>query len=332
MKQKLYKLFLIFAALLLSVSAVFAQTPDKDKKDDADIEVEPETVKTIAAAPGIVVTMCLESGNIVVIGGDKREVRVTAEDPARVSLRAADGTNASGLATRLEVVVADAPKAGHQEFGECRGSSDMDLEVPRGATVYVKTRDGDIEISNVAEARAESSTGNINILRVAKAVEATTMSGDIALEDSSGRIRLRSISGGLEAIRTKLVEQNDFLYANTVSGDVKLEQIAQPRVEAGTISGEVLLTGSLAQGGFYDFKTITGDITLNMPDGVSFQVTAKVSQGGEVITDFPLKYTGGISTFDAMSSGKLAGSYGTGPSPATVNLVSFSGTLRLRKK
>jgi hypothetical protein len=111
-----------------------------------------------------------------------------------------------------------------------------------------------------------------------------------------------------------------------------LEQIAQPRVEASTITGEVSFAGSLAQGGFYAFNTTTGDITLIMPDTVSFQVTAKVSQGGEVITEFPLKYTGGISTFDAMSSGKLAGSFGTGPSPATLNLVSFSGTLRLRKK
>lgn len=331
MKLKLFKIFIMLSAFLLSTSIVFAQKPDKDKEDKEDKE-ESQGVRTIAVDPGIVITMCLESGNIAVMGGDRREVRVTAEDSASLTLRPANGSNASGPATRLEVVVAALPKSGPPPFGECLGTSDMDLEVPRGATVYVKTRDGDIEISNVAEVRAETSTGNINLQHVAKAVEASTVSGDIVLEDSNGRIRLRSISGSLEAIRAKVVEPNDFLYAKTISGDVRLEQIAQPRVEAGTITGDVTLTGPLAPGGFYSFNTTTGDITLNMPDTVSFQVTAKVSQAGEVITEFPLKYTGGISTSDAMSSGKLAGSFGTGVSPATMNLVSFSGTLRLRKK
>jgi hypothetical protein len=332
MKSKLIKIFITLSALLFSASIVFAQKPDKDKEDKEDKEEEPQSVLSIAADPGIVITMCLESGNIVVSGGDRREVRVTAEEPASVTFRPAKGSNASGPATRLEVVVSASPQSGPPQFGECRGSSDMDLEVPRGATVYLKTQDGDIEISNVAEVRAETSTGNINLQHVAKAVEASTVSGNVALEESNGRIRLRSISGNLEAIRAKVVEPNDFLYAKTISGDVRLEQIAQPRVEAGTITGEVTLTGPLAQGGFYSFNTTTGDITLDLPDTVSFQVTAKVSQGGEVITEFPLKYTGGISTFDAMSSGKLAGSFGTGASPAIINLVSFSGTLRLRKK
>ncbi|MBV9959888.1 MAG: hypothetical protein JO360_15790, partial [Acidobacteria bacterium] len=101
-----------------------------------------------------------------------------------------------------------------------------------------------------------------------------------------------------------------------------------------SISGEISLTGTLARGGFYDMKTMSGDITLNMPASVNFQVTAKVSQGGEVDTDFPLKYTGETPDESAaaiISSGKITGTYGTGTAPSTINLVSFSGTLRLRK-
>jgi len=335
MKYTLFKMFFALAVVLSSVSFVCAQKPGKEAADQADGRDEPQSVRTIGADPGIVITMCLESGNIMVVGVDKREVRVSAEEPASISLRpsASDSTLVTGgLAKRLEILVAATEKADPLPFGECRGKSDIDIEVPRGATVYVKTQDGDIEISDVAEVRAETTTGNINIQRVARAVEASSVSGDVALEDSNGRIRLRSISGSIEAIRAKVVEPNDFLYAKTISGDVLLEQIAQARVEAGTISGEVTLNGLLAQGGFYDFKTTTGDITLNLPETSSFQVTAKVSQAGEVVTEFPLKYSSGISTSDAMSFGKLAGSYGTGTSPATINLVSFSGTLRLRKK
>ena len=332
MKPSAFKIFFAFATLVLSVSVAFAQKHDKAKVERAEELDDPQTTRMVAADPGIVVTMCLESGNIVVVGGDGREVRVTAERSASISLRPMEGGKTAAPATRVEVVVIDSQKEDVTEFGECRGSSDVDIEVPRGATLYVTTRDGDIDISNVSEVRAETTGGNISLRRIGRAVEAATVGGDISLEESAGRIRLRSISGSIDAIKAKAVEGSDFLFVKTISGDVRLEQVSQPRVEAGTITGEISLAGPLAQGGFYGFNTVTGDVTLTMPDSVSFEVTAKVSQGGEVITDFPLKYADGISTRDVMSSGKLAGSYGAGSSPAKLNLVSFSGTLRLRKK
>jgi hypothetical protein len=36
---------------------------------------------------------------------------------------------------------------------------------------------------------------------------------------------------------------------------------------------------------------MSGDVTLAMPDDASFQINAKVSQSGEIITDFPLQLT-----------------------------------------
>lgn len=329
MKPKLFNIVIALLSLLLSMPLVFAQ---EEEKEDAEDAPQQSQVRVMPADPAVVISLCLESGNISVVGGDRREVRVSGDNDALVTLRRTENPNATTPATRLEVLVSDSPKELPLRFGECRGTTDIELEVPRGATLYVKTREGDVEISDVGEVRAETSSGNISVRRVAKAVEATSVSGDIALEESNGRIRLRSISGSIEAVNAKVIEPNDFLYANTMSGDVRLEQIAQPRVEASAITGEVSLTGPLARGGSYSFKTTTGDITLSMPDSVSFQVTAKVSQGGEVITDFPLKYTGGTPAVDVISSGKLIGSYGTGPAAATLNLVSFSGTLRLRKQ
>ncbi len=328
MKSKLYNIAVAVFALLLSAGVLLAQQPEKAEEE----EPPQQPVRVMAADPGVVITLCLESGNIMVVGGDRREVRVNADDSDAVAtLRRTENPKATTPAVRLEVLVSDSPKEAPLRMGECRGTSDIELEVPRGATLYVKTREGDIEISDVAAVTAQTTSGNVSVRRVAKAVEATSVSGDVSLEDSSGSIRLHSISGSVEAINAKVVEPNDFLYAKTMSGDVRLEQIAQPRVEAGTITGEVSLTGALARGGSYKFQTTTGDITLNLPDTVSFQVTARVSQGGEVITDFPLKYMGGINTPDILSSGKIVGTYGSVQGAATLNLSSFSGTLRLRK-
>jgi DUF4097 and DUF4098 domain-containing protein YvlB len=311
---------------MVCASQLFAQDAIPDNQQ------EPHEVQSLAADPGVVITICLKSGNIAVVGSDRRDVRVVAEHATQLNLRPADGTNPAVPATRLEVFVGNAPSALQYESSECRGTGDLDLEVPNGATIYVKTQDGDIEVSNVEEVRAETSIGSIGLMRIGRAVEASTVSGDISLEDSYGRISLRSISGSLEAVRTKVVEPGDFLIAKTIDGDVGLEQIEERRVEASSISGDLSFLGPLAPGGFYNFKTTTGDITLSMPDAVSFQVTAKVSQGGEVSTEFPLKYVGGMPSRDAMSSGRLTGRFGAGADPATLNLVSFSGTVRLRRK
>jgi hypothetical protein len=337
MKRKLFNIIIALAALLLSLPVVLAQKEDKAKEKAQEMAEEQESgsQRSLAADPAVVISMCLESGNITITGGDRREVRASTSDDAKVILRRMENPNAQTPATRLEVLVSDTEKPSPFIFGECRGASDLELEVPRGATVYVKTRDGDIEVSDVAEVRADTSSGTINLHRVAKAVEATSVDGDISLEKVNGRIRLHSFSGSIEAVDAKMVEPNDFLSARTTSGDVRLEDIEQPHVEVNSISGEVSLTGTLARGGFYDMKTMSGDITLNMPTTVNFQVTAKVSQGGEVITDFPLKYTGetpdATTSVFAISAGKITGTYGSGTAVSTINLVSFSGTLRLRK-
>ena len=328
MKSKLFKIIIALSALLLCLPVVMAQK-EKEKEQEEKEEQEVRQQSSVAADPAVVITMCLESGNITVTGGDRREVRATAHD-GKVILRRADNAKVQTPATRLEVIVSDSEKETPASFGECRGSSDLELEVPRGATVYVKTRDGDIDVSDVTEVRADTSGGGVTVQHVTREVEASSIDGDISVEESSGRMRLHSFSGGIEVVKAKMVEPNDFLYAQTTSGDVRLEQIEQPHIEVTTISAEISLTGPLARGGFYDFKTINGDITLKLPDTVTFQLTAKVSQGGEIITDFPLKYTGGPSTA-AIAAGKITGTYGAGATTSTINLVSFSGTLRLRK-
>jgi Putative adhesin len=326
MKTKYLNLIIVVAALFLSPTLTIAQADSENPED------EPQSVQSIAVDPAVVVIVCLESGNIFVKGGERRELRVKADETARVTLVSGEGTRSSTPATRVEVMVTNQDNPEAKAVGECHGSSDLDLEVPRGATIYVKTRDGDIDISDVAEVKAESLSGNIGMMRIARAAEASTVNGDVSLEQSNGRIRLRSISGNLEAFNAKSVEQNDSLFAKTISGDVTLDNVAQQRVEAGTISGDVMLTGPLAPDGFYDFKTTNGDVTLNLPVTVSFHVTARVSQGGEVVTEFPLKYAAGMPTKDVVAPGKLTGSYGNGTAPATINLVSFSGSLRLHKQ
>ena len=79
--------------------------------------------------------------------------------------------------------------------------------------------------------------------------------------------------------------------AGTVSGDVMLEAIGHVQVHAKSVSGSVNMNGPLAHGGRYDFKTMSGDVTLSLPADSSFKINAKVAHGGDIISDFAITPT-----------------------------------------
>jgi DUF4097 and DUF4098 domain-containing protein YvlB len=285
--------------------------------------------QTTAADQNVIVSLSVLSGSITVHGSDRRDVRVQTNDEKRIELRRKDGTGGNTPATRLQVLFYDSDENGGQA-DECGGSTDVKLDVPRGATVILKTQEGDIDVSDVAEARASTSNGDVSLRRVTRAVEAKSNSGDVVLRDAGGHVRLNSISGSVEVVNVTALDGGDFLQAKTVSGDVTLESIGPARVEASTISGELNLTGALAPGGHYDFNTTSGDITLTLPGSVSFKLDAQVFTSGEINTGFPIKQVGRIANASPPTSGTLIGTYGSGD--ATINLSSYSGTLRLIKK
>jgi DUF4097 and DUF4098 domain-containing protein YvlB len=332
----------------LAVSLLCGTTTSAQKHPVEKIEKTEKTEKTkikavntveqsemaVAVQPGVVITLCMDSGRISVHGGDRREVRARVNKGVKVAFhRAEEASSPDNPAARLEVLVsepADEDEEAEPQFGQCSGSADIELDVPRDATLFFKSENSDFDIDGVAEAHIESQNGRINLRHITRAVEATTIEGDVSLEDSSGRVRLETFGGGVEAVNVSKLAEGDFFRAKSVSNDIVLENVNHSRVEVSTISGEVLMRGALSRAGRYDLKTISGDITLTMPVDSSFQLTAKVSEGGEIVTDFPLKYTGSISTSTALSSGRMVGTYGKGD--ANITLSSFNGTLRLRKQ
>lgn len=298
--------------------------------------------RSVAVEPDVVITLCMESGRVSVRGTDQHEVRAELPKSMKIDFRRADGTDNDTPAKRLEVMLSQSSDEDEGEdegkdkdesaphFGQCSGSGDIELEVPQGATLFFKSDNADFDIDTVAEVHIETHSGRIALSHITRATEATSIDGDVSLEDSSGRVRLESFGGSVEASNVSKNAEGDFFRAKSISNDVMLENVSHSRVEVSTISGEVVMRGPLARAGVYDLRTTSGDITLTMPVDSSFKLTAKVSESGEIVTDFPLKYTGGISTSTSLSSGRMIGIYGKGD--ATINLISFSGTLRLRKQ
>jgi DUF4097 and DUF4098 domain-containing protein YvlB len=286
---------------------------------------------TVATTENVNVSLTTGSGRISVRGWDRKEVRAqTMQADTKIEMRKTGGTDAANPAMRLEILVYEDVEDTAAEDNACEADTDVLVNVPRGATVYLKTANGDIEVDEVAEAHLETADGRIEARRISKATEATSVNNSIALEDANGRVRLNSISGVIEVRDLRSSDASDFVKIRTASGDILLDRIGPARVEATTIGGELRLMGPLARGGVYNFTTTTGDATIILPVDSSFELNAKISEGGEIITDFELKYKGSTSPVSLLQAGRLLGTHGTGE--AKINLISFSGTLRLRKQ
>lgn len=283
MKFRAIQICLVLILLFIVATAAVGARPASRNDDVRSQKVE----RTISADPSVTVSICVMAGSISVHGWDKNEVLARSSAAAQIELRQKDGAAQSGKAMKVEVFVVD--KSDEERIkNNCQAYSDLELFVPRAASVHVQTRDGDINIADIAVAVAGTQNGDIIIERVSQAVEVGSVGGSVSIKDSTGRASVTTIGGGIEVVNLRPSAAADGFEAVSVSGDLNLEGVSHSQLNARTVTGDVHLTGPLAAGGHYGFKTMSGDITLTLPGDSSFNLSAKVSNDGEIISDFPL--------------------------------------------
>jgi hypothetical protein len=276
LRTTLVLLTLLFSSLVLPARA--------DKLDEK--RRGPKVERKIAADAAVSVSACISSGSIKVNGWDRNEVRARSLEAAEIELKRKD--EGSGLAKKIEVLVGDKAED-MSEKSPCEAFSEIELDVPRGATLQLQTRDSDIEVSDVATVYVNTQNGTVTIARATRNVDAGTIGGDISLMDSSGRINLHTAGGSIDVNNVKPAEAGDTFEAKSLGGDITLDQVTHAQLNANTLNGSLCMTGALAAGGRYNFRTMSGDMTLTMPEDSSFQLSARFSQKAEIITDFPIK-------------------------------------------
>lgn len=124
-------------------------------------------------------------------------------------------------------------------------SPDVEIDLPRGATVVIEAGSADIE--------ADGLTGDQRY---------RTASGDITLRAVSGRVAVDAVSGEIDISATG----ETAMAIRTVSGDVELRAATLTALEATTTSGDLRIAGRLAGPGPFAIVTVSGD-TLLAPAG-----------------------------------------------------------------
>ncbi|HEX8187653.1 MAG TPA: DUF4097 family beta strand repeat-containing protein [Pyrinomonadaceae bacterium] len=285
---------LIFAlALALAPRAAAQQPPAHGEPAAGEFGLE----RRAEAEARAVVSICLNQGDVIVRGWDRKEVRARAEGGGTLRLL----TPNVRPAPRVEVLVSEELDA-ELSAGHCGSNETVELTVPRGATVEVESRTGHVEVADVAEARVKVLSGDVEVRRVSNAVAVSCLSGDVSVSDSTGPVRVNTVSGDVEARNLRTASAGDDFEAKSTSGDVTIEGVGHGNVTGAAVSGQILYTGALARGGSYDFRTISGDVTMELPADSSFNLHAKVVVSGEIVTDFPVRTTALTSSGASTSS------------------------------
>jgi Toastrack DUF4097 len=140
---------------------------------------------------------------------------------------------------------------------------DLDVRVPRRATIVVETSSGDLEAEDLAgEQRFHTASGDIDLTRVSGTVSIEAASGDVELT-ATGALRLK---------------------ARTVSGDLAVRAGVLAQMSAATTSGDLAIAGELAPGVTHKVETVSGDAVLALAGGARIEVTTVT---GDVTADVP---------------------------------------------
>ena len=144
-------------------------------------------------------------------------------------------------------------------FRSTRDRVDISLAVPRALTTKVGTVSADGLLEGVhAAASVSTVSGSLVVDGTRGSLGADTVSGEVVVRDHTGELTLNSVSGELAA-----------------SG-------ALSRVHAATVSGELALDVTTG-GASVDASSVSGDVTVRVPEGEGVHVTADAVSGRLVV-------------------------------------------------
>jgi DUF4097 and DUF4098 domain-containing protein YvlB len=252
------------------------------------------------------------AGSLEIIGWDGAEVQVTGTLGDDVEELEIEGS-ADDLS--IEVVIPE-----DEWKGERKIAADLQVKVPRGASLEIETISASIEIKGVSgEIEAGSVSGTVTVSGPANDVEVESVSGAVTVSGGSGSVAAESVSGEI-----RLEGVTGEIEAATVSGDIRVEAGAVGDVEIESVAGSVYFEGQLARGSL-EIESHSGNVELFLPADLS--------------ADFELEsFSGGIDNGFGPPAQRtdrhvpgVSVEFTTGSGGAEVSVATFSGNIALKK-
>jgi DUF4097 and DUF4098 domain-containing protein YvlB len=202
------------------------------------------------------------------------------------------------------------------------GTADLEVTVPAGARLYVKSAAADIDVTtDGGTVEVISVGGRVQLNGSAKEASVETLDGNCELAIVAQTARARTASG---TIVVRGIIQN--LDASTVSGPllVGMEgKVAGVRLE--TVSSEIAFKGDLLADGHLAAETHGGDVELRLP----------ASLGAEWhLVSYGKGFHNEVVPASQVTRGSQKGewTFTTGSGRAAVDVRTFKGTITLKAR
>ncbi len=312
---------------VVKVAPKVAVTSDKLKNKAVVVGSSDETSeKSIAVDAKVNVSICVSQGKLKINGWERNEIRAFVGGGSAVGFKVQQTSKQNSQPVWVMVVGYDTAKKTTADGSECLTGEDIEIDVPRSAVVNVKNNESETTIESVGKVRVENVGGGIFLNDITNGVDATTYEGDVTIAKSSGAITLASTTGNIVAFDLAPSEIGDIFKAKTNSGAITLQNIEHRQMEVNSNSGSVKYTGEFQNGGQYKFGTQNGSISLLIPADSSCKILASYGYGA-FNSELPLQ---NLLKSPASKTQSLTASMGVGD--ATLNLTTYSGAIRIRKK
>jgi hypothetical protein len=193
------------------------------------------------------------------------ELRVAAVDGDRVVVRTPDGRS---LSDRVVVETTDDGVTIRERepggLGFIRGQRvvQLEIDVPPMAEVAIETASGWLDaVGLVGEQRYRAISGDIRLRDGAGLIELTTVSGEVTIElVGATDLAIKSVSGDARVSGGHL----DGLRIATTSGDIRVDSpLVGPSNKIETLSGDVEI--ATAAGMRVEARTVSGDLMSDLP-------------------------------------------------------------------
>jgi hypothetical protein len=284
---------LALVAALVTAAAAFAQTP-----------IAAGRATNPAGASLRILNL---EGSVRVTGWDRDSIAVTGSVDAAPGARVfylAGSDGATGFKLGIEAGADGRPLA----------TARLEVRVPRGTRVWVKTNGASIEADGVR--------GGLDLYSVSGPVRVAGRADQLSVESMDGDVEIQALAGWLRVktagARVLLTGSADDADVSTVSGAIVVEGGRYARARFASVTGGVEFQGVAPRGGSYSFETHSGPITLRLAEGSDATVTV-TTFGGEVRSEFGPPPASG-------------GSIRLGEGDGAVTVRTFRGAVALRRR
>lgn len=243
--------------------------------------------RAIAVSSNVNVSLCVLEGRLSINGWRRNEVRIYLRNGNKFGFKVLEKSPADSKPVWISAY-SQMTKAGKMSTLECIRGEDVEIDLPVGATLNLKGESIETTIDTVKKVSVKTAGGDITVRNVSSGVNAFTYEGDIMVEDAKGALTLESTNGNIVVFQAGPSEIGDVFKAKTNSGTISLQRLMHRQIDVWSISGTVVFSGDILNGGSYNFGTNTGSLRFALPQNSSFQLSATYALG-KFASELPLK-------------------------------------------